>query len=188
MKRKLFCSVLILLSYVCNAQPPVQFGPKAGINFATMIGKEVTGVKTLTSWHAGAVASFSFSKLFILQPELFYSQEGAQTGGLKYVISYLRLPLLFQLHHSSGFFVNGGPQFGLLVRGKAIYKDTDAEEDMKHILNKFETSLVMGIGYRLPEGLGIDLRYAAGLSNMGENSSIKLHTLSVGVSYLIGKK
>ncbi len=187
MKRTLIYSVLILLSYVCNAQTPVQFGPKAGANFSTMTGAEMTGIETLTSWHAGGIANLTFSKLFSVQPELFYSQEGAQSDGLKYVISYLRLPVLFQLHHNSGFFVEGGPQFGLLVRGKAKYKDTDKTEDMKHILNKFETSLVMGLGYRLPEGLGIDLRYAAGLSNLGENSSLKLNTLSVGVSYLIGK-
>lgn len=187
MKRKLFYSVLLLLSYVCNAQTPVQFGPKAGINFATMTGGEMTGIKTLTSWHAGGVANFSFSKLFSVQPDLFYSQEGAQSDGLKYVISYLRLPVLFQLHHSSGLFVEGGPQFGLLVRGKARYKDTDKVEDMKDVLNKFETSLVMGLGYRLPAGLGIDLRYAAGLSNLGENSSLKLQTLSIGFNYLIGK-
>lgn len=187
MKRKLFYSVFILLSYAGNGQTPVQFGPKAGINFATMTGGEMTGIEMLTSWHAGAVANFSFSKLFTLQPELFYSQEGAQSDGLKYVISYLRLPVLFQLHHSSGFFVEGGPQFGLLVRGKARYKDTDKVEDMKDVLNTFETSLVMGLGYRLPAGLGLDLRYVAGLSNLGENSSLKLNTLSVGVSYLIGK-
>lgn len=188
MKRNLFCCLLVLLSYVSNAQGPVQFGPKAGINFATMIGGELTGIETLTSWHAGAVAHFPFSKSFGLQPELFYSTEGAQSDGLRYSISYLRLPVLFQLKHASGFFVEGGPQFGLLVKGKVKYKDTDKVEDMKDILNSFETSLVMGLGYRLPEGLGIDLRYAAGLSNLGDGSSLKLHTLSVGLNYLIGKK
>jgi hypothetical protein len=188
MKRKLFYSVLLLLSYVCNAQTPVLFGPKAGINFTTMAGGEMSSIKTLTSWHAGAVANFSFSKLFTLQPELIYSQEGAQDEGVKYLISYLRLPVLFQLHHSSGFFVEAGPQLGVLIKGKAKYKGIDKTEDMKDVLNNYETSVVMGVGYRLPAGLGIDLRYAAGLSSLVDASSLKLQTLSVGVSYLMGKK
>lgn len=170
------------------AQTDIQFGPKAGANFSTMMGTNGAGPKLITAWHAGGVANFSFNKSFAVQPELVYSREGAEKEGTKYNLGYLRLPVLLQLRHASGLYVQAGPQLGLLMSAHYKMNGSDTKEDVKEFLNKFETSLVMGLGYRAPMGLGIDLRYAAGLSELNPQSDLKVHTLGVSISYLLKSK
>src|SRR5450432_1192824 len=105
--KKLF--VLFLTAgafFSANAQ--VQFGVKAGANFATLTGSAADGAKTKVDFNGGAFAHIPLFNSFFLQPELVYSGQGAKATENEedFTVnqSYLNVPVLFQYRHSSGLF------------------------------------------------------------------------------------
>ncbi|WP_276483721.1 porin family protein [Paraflavitalea pollutisoli] len=185
MKKNLIIALFLLTGSIGFAQTEVRIGPKVGVNISSFAPSPHAEIQTLVGYQAGGVASFSLSKLLSVQPELFYSAEGATSPGMKYSLNYLRLPLLIHLQHASGFYAQAGPQAGYLLSGKSKDKLLDKQYELKGLMGHFETSFVVGLGYRLQQGFGFDLRYAAGLSRLQADSEVKLQTVTAGIHYLL---
>jgi hypothetical protein len=185
MKKTFILAAIIAISHSVNAQETVEFGLKAGVHSSTINsyaeGSEVTNMH---SFYAGGTAAFPVSKSFAIQTELLYSREGADLGQVDLELNTIRLPILFQYRHNSGFHVEAGPQIGIVIKGKSIQEDTKAEDNVGDFIPKTGASFAIGFGYRMQNGLGIDFRYAKGIDNTISGANSKLILASGGLSFV----
>lgn len=182
--KKLFLLVVgITCLTVTKAQ--VHLGVKAGFNFASFSGSDASNVSTRTSAHLGLVAKVPLALGLSFQPELVYSGQGAKQGSTTFSTTYINVPVLAKYTIPVlGLFVETGPQVGFLLSAKA---STDAgTTDVKSQLNKTDLSWAFGAGFKLPLGLGIDLRYNAGLSKIPTSgANIKNSVIQLGAFFMI---
>jgi hypothetical protein len=85
----------------------------------------------------------------------------------------------------NGFRLQAGPYAGFLVDAKT--ETNNIKTDVKNSFKKTELGLSAGVSYVYPKtGLGADVRYNFGLTDINENSSVKSMNrgLQVGVFYL----
>jgi hypothetical protein len=103
-------------------------------------------------------------------------------------LNYINLHVLFRFKHASGVFAEAGLQAGLLVNGKIEH--WGLKPDVKDVFRSIDLSLPVGIGFQLPMGLGVNLRYNHGLSNISEYNgpAIRNKVLQAGLLYMMGKR
>src|SRR6185295_9894263 len=176
-----------------TASAQVQFGVKAGANFATLTGSGVEGAKTKAGFHGGAFAHIPVVNSFFLQPELLYSGPGASgtSDGINFTVNqnYLNVPVLFKYRHSSGLFAETGPQIGFLL--SANVKAGGMSQDVKSSYKSTDFSWAFGVGYKLSSlPAGIDARYNLGLTNIAAQDAsgyaVKNSVFQIGVFYMFG--
>jgi Outer membrane protein beta-barrel domain len=188
--------VLVLTAgafYTASAQ--VQFGVKAGANFATLSGSGSDGAKTKVGFNGGAFAHIPITNSFFLQPELVYSGQGAKatSDGMDFNVNqnYLNIPVLVKYHHESGLFAETGPQLGFLLSANVNAGGTS--QDVKSSYKSTDFSWAFGLGYMLSSmPVGIDARYNLGLTNIAaqapSDQSVRNSVFQVGLFYMFGGK
>jgi hypothetical protein len=215
--------LFLMVNSLAMAHAQVQFGVKGGMSIseiltsgqpATMIngGSQNLRYFPLTAVHGGVFASIQFAKKWSLQPELVFSLQGATgkpemnyfvTATEDYRFSYLNVPILVKYKLPLGFFVETGPQVGLLLSAKAnetlVGSYNNIHYNVKDQLRSTDLSWTLGAGYWSPFNLGFDIRYNLGLSNINQataeglasvpvpNGPIKNSALQIGVFYVFGK-
>ncbi|MGJ8593286.1 MAG: porin family protein [Aquaticitalea sp.] len=161
-----------------QAQEEIQFGVKAGVNFAKLTGDAVEDADGRTGFHIGGVVEIPISEKFSVQPELLYSQQGLQSKesfeGIEYEsklkLDYIHVPVMAKFYVTEGFAIEAGPQFGFNVSAKEEYSvGDDSEEDDLDNVAGFDLSLGAGVSYKLDNGLFFGGRYMFGLSNVNED-------------------
>jgi hypothetical protein len=168
MKKVLVFIFAIGVTYATNAQ--VQFGVKAGYNHTnlTYSGSSVNDLGAKSDFNVGVFASIPLFSRFYLQPELVYSGQGSDfTDSIpaKASNNYLNLPVLFKYQHSSGLFVETGPQIGFLL--SSDLKTNGQSFESKGNTETTDFSWAFGLGYKIPiVNLGVDLRYNLGMTNI----------------------
>lgn len=183
MKKFLILAVAILFTGTISAQQ-VNFGAKAGVNFASIGGDETEELDGKTGFHLGLISEILFSEKFAFQPEILYSSQGAKAEGsetfegvtasyeAKINLDYVNIPLLAKYYVSPNFNIHVGPQIGFLVKseGEAEYTfmgESESEtEDLKDVTKGMDFALAAGLGYKMDMGLFFDARYNLGLSNI----------------------
>jgi hypothetical protein len=162
---------LVLLATVALAveghAQGVHFGVKAGASLTTYAGKGTDTFNNLTRFHGGLVLNKALTNdgSFSLQPELLYSQKGAEVeqSGSRFSskLEYLDLPLLARFN-AGGFFVEAGPQLGYLLSHDSRF--TGPAQSVKY--RKLDFRYAAGLGYQLESGLNAGVRYNGGLSDL----------------------
>lgn len=146
-------------------QAAVSIGVKGGLNFANVDASSVGAVyNSRTGYHAGAFASFKFTKLAI-QPEFIYSQQGTSVSGVDYSLGYINIPILLKFYLIGGLNIQAGPQFGFLSSATA------AGVDIKSSLKSSDTSIALGAGFDISK-LSIDARYNMGISEINDSAAM----------------
>src|SRR5262245_2547949 len=123
MKKNLFVVLLIILfgPLSLDAQLQFNFGAKAGANISSLIGDDATIYDNLIGAHFGGLARLSATNgngalSYVIQSELNFSMQGAKVDDSKISLTYLQLPIMVQRYIAgSGFYVETGPQIGLLI-------------------------------------------------------------------------
>lgn|SRR5690554_93355 len=192
--RKLMIAAIAVVGISATglAQQQVKFGPKAGINLATLSGDDNSELKI--GFHIGAVAEIKFNDKFSLQPELLYSTQGAKSKlieDIKLNSDYINIPIMFKYYLVEGFSVEAGPQVGFLMKSEMT--DGDSSVDMKDYYKSVDFGLGFGLAYDLPQGLFVNARYNLGLSKVGEEqdfgdvtieaADIKNSVIQIGIGY-----
>jgi hypothetical protein len=164
----------------------IRFGLKGGVNLSTLHLTEddypsglAPNTNMKTSGFGGVFVNIPLSTNFRLQPEVMFSSQGSKMKGGPLVISnqdesyeidaqYINVPVMFQYQTNGGFFVEAGPQLGILMKGEKDGPDDSGsgDIDIKDNMKTTDFSLAGGIGYLSRVGLGINARYIAGLSNV----------------------
>jgi hypothetical protein len=95
----------------------------------------------------------------------------------------VNMPLMFQYMFDNGFRLQAGPQLAVLASAKS--KANGNSTDVKGSFNSFDVGVPVGVGYISPTGLGIDVRYQIGVSNVREDDDNKAYNrgLQIGLFY-----
>lgn len=200
MKNVIMAAVMVVACLSLNAQARLQssFGIKGGVNFANLNVKgDNEAFNTKTFYHAGLLGHIHVNKALAIQPEVFYSRQGAETkNSPKEIVKlgYVNVPVLLQFMAGTGFRIQAGPQIGFLLNADSKVGDVETEIDDQ--LRKTDFSLVGGISYVFPAGIGIDARYVYGLSDItatdetpgGGVSDYSNRVFMVGLFYQFNKK
>lgn len=165
----------ILIAGIVNAQH-VNFGIKGGLNLYNIQNDNNSKYDMKTGFHLGLLGHIHLDPSIAVQPELVYSSQGAKytSNNLEYKLNlgYINLPVMLQYMFNNGFRLEAGPQLGFLISAKSDVNN--ASVDVKDNFKTIDFGVGLGVGYIKPStGLGVDLRYNAGLSNINENTSVK---------------
>ncbi len=206
--KKLFLIGLVALGFTVNSNAQdVDFGAKAGLNFATINGDETDRTNMKTAFHLGGYAEIMLSDDFSVQPELLYSMQGTKIDDsytelgvsvkeeTDIKIDYINIPIMAKYYVSEGLSLEAGPQFGFLISAEADSDVTvggqtqSATIDLKDNLKSLDFGFNVGIGYKLDTGINFGARYNLGLSNVNDNDQEGLKNqngvvqLSVGYTF-----
>lgn len=198
--KKLFLGAAIAMSSLTFAQ---QFGIKGGMNVSSLSTEEgLDDQKSKIGFNAGLFMNAPLAENFSIQPELLYSQYGDKgnttVAGTEYSYSrnldYVTLPVMFQYNATPNFYLEAGPEFGLLVSAKNKMKnetsgETISESDnYKDDLNGFNFGLGLGAGYYFTPNVGLTARYVAGFTDIAKDradnsDAVKNNVFQVGLAY-----
>ena len=174
MKNKLKLLFAILIVFNAGSYSYAQLDIQAGINNSSL-AFSIDGFSIETGsvigFHAGINYSSKLSNSIYLVPGLLFSQKGANIEldfGLssdesKLSSTYIDIPLMFhyQSNPEKGFFLQGGPNFSLLMSASS------AGEDVKEDFKNIDLSLGIGAGYDLGQ-FKLGARVNFGLTTISE--------------------
>jgi len=167
---------LVAFSTSALAQQEVKFGPKAGVNFATVNGKDVDEAKMLTGFHVGAFAEIKFNDKFAIQPEVLYSAQGAKGKDegveVKTKYDYINVPIMAKYYVTENLAFELGPYVGFLM--KAEQEGGSVSIDIKDFSNSIDFGAGAGASFNLDNGFFVGARYNLGLTKIPKKAEMEL--------------
>ncbi|MGN6532965.1 MAG: porin family protein [Ginsengibacter sp.] len=179
MKKTIIFAATLFLMYTAKAQS-THFGIKGGLNASSLNSSPSNSdMQTKIGFNAGFLAHIhTSSEYWAIQPEVYYSDEGAKsksTSDNKVDLGYINVPVLVQYMFGNGFRLEAGPQVGFLINAKS--KEGGTSTDIKSNMNSAVFSIPVGLGYLTSSGLGFDARYNFGISDINKSSvGTKVHS------------
>lgn len=212
---------MVLVAATATAQMEAGIGVKGGLNLSRFKvlyeadvaneGKSYTGKP---GFHAGVFAELKI-KNFTIQPELLFSQQGSYfkyyypnngydekwTADFNYFTIPLNVKYTLLSLDEGNLNVQAGIQYSRLLSAKVNYYDFDGDGaqhrnnfemvDVKEEYAKSDLNAQLGLGFELPMGLSMDIRYYLGLQiiTLDSNGSsrydygYKNQLLQVSVAY-----
>jgi len=171
----------------------LSIGIKGGVNMYNIHNDNGIKYDYKVGYNFGLLGHIHLNKYFAIQPELVYSLQGAKytvnNATTNYNLSYINVPVLIQYMFDNGLRLQAGPQVGLLVDAKS--KTGSTTIDNKENLNPIDLALTIGAGYIYPPiGLGIDVRYNLGLSNINKTGDVTSTNrgMQLGLFYIFSHK
>jgi hypothetical protein len=184
-----------------------RFGLMAGVNVAKFNENKFPAGTTFktnskTSFHAGGFVNIPIGGSLRVQPGVNWNGYGskltrnttspADTADYEQDLHYISIPVMLQFQSKSGLFVETGPQASFLVTAKTETNEPATDPYNKSTFDKFDLSWGAGIGYLSRIGVGLNLRYNFGLSNVLEEYNnddgpeFKNRVFQVGLVYHLG--
>ena len=165
--------VLVLAAFIAfaiNSQAQkITGGIKGGLNISDVAG--INGDNRL-SGHIGVFLNSKLSSQWSIQPELLYSGQGQQfwipNQEYTLALNYLQIPIMFQFHATKQFYIDFGPQIGLLLA--ANQKNDDDKWEVDEYYNKADVGLAIGLGFNITRQVGIYGRYRVGLADISKRN------------------
>ncbi len=165
MKKLIFTLSAIALIATQGLSQGFSFGPKAGLNISNYTGGNVKS-NALVGLHMGGLLNFGIGQVFSIQPEVLFSTQGAkidnQGDKQDFKVSYVSIPVMLKFKTSGGFYIEAGPQASFKAKEKI------GDETIDKFAKNLDLALGGGIGYQSGIGLGIGARYLAGISKVGD--------------------
>ncbi len=192
----LVLAACVFAMYQLNAQDALSIGPRVGVNFATV--SHVDNSKSLTGLALGLTSTYSINETSGLTLDLLYSGQGYTVDNNDYKISYLQIPLYFDV-----FFGDLGEKFrpkvyvGIAPQFLLNAKVNDAKID-KSVYNSVNLAVSGGLGFNARVAsriwLNTDLRAFLGLNDLrakefqiGDKVTGSTIQFSLGLAYGISK-
>lgn len=152
---------------------PVSFGLRLGLNYSNTnfnMGEPKPVVPVDTKWKTGfvvgALVEVGLSEHLALQQEYLYSQQSGEiSGGARYQMQYLSLPLLLKYRILPRLAVVAGPQFDLML--KAQQEVQGQTINITHDTEERGLGATAGLEVTIWRNLGLSARYLQGLNHVG---------------------
>ncbi|WP_330745917.1 porin family protein [Chryseobacterium sp. CP-77] len=189
------CVVIGAMSFAQSTDGP-RFGVKAGGNLSSFTGSDS---KSKIGFYAGAFVNIPLSDAFSIQPEVVYSQQGAKAKddyematytvkNMQQTLVYINVPVMVQYNATPEFYLEAGPEFGLLVnaQAKGDINGSTYKANNKDTMKTFNFGAGIGLGYRFIPNLGVSVRYIAGLTKILKDEfgdSSKNTNIQLGLNY-----
>lgn len=164
MRKNLILLALVFFSTATFAQ--LSWNAKVGMNVSNLYGKSVENSKARVGIKAGVGAEYAFTKMWSIQPSLFFSTKGAKysestgnaSASVKVNEMYLELPVnaqaRFAVTDGINITVAAGPYFAVGVGGKrkvtaesgSFYASSDMKTFGDNGFDRFDFGLGVGVG------------------------------------------
>lgn len=183
--------VFVLIASSVFSQKKSNLGIKAGLNYTSLSSPD-TNFEYRPGLYIGLVLPVKLSNFYTMQPELYYSNQGADGANnfdeLEIVIHYVSLGFV------NKFYVMKDQHFHLLA---GIGLDLDWDDNILNQANSgfegnnifaFDMTVFGGLGYQFDMGLTIEARYKRGLIGVFTNEFFEESThfnsvFQFGMSY-----
>lgn len=175
---------LLLFTFMCGlcfttAAQSLEFGVKGGATFANI--SDVGDSSNKTGFLAGVFLGIKPTDALVIQPEVIFSQQGAEFDVDRFDFSYVNVPIVVKYYLFRGLNLQAGPQFGFLVSDEIETPLTDFENPLK--AETFDVSAVAGVGFDFELGIRIDARYQMGFTDIIDGSEGKNSVFSLALGY-----
>ena len=166
--KKLLLPIVLLASTIGAAQaqqPANSIGIKSGYGITSLTGNTSTGYssKSHSAYQAGLMADVYFGEVLSFHPEALYTKQyfdATDLTNLSRDVDYINVPLLAR-YHADGLFFEAGPEVNFALSAK-----NEAGADVKsRDVTPVALDYVVGLGYQLPVGLSLGVRYDGGISH-----------------------
>lgn len=205
--KKLVLGAAIAMSSLTFAQ---QFGIKAGMNVSSISDDaSLSDQGSKIGFNAGLFMNAPLAANFSIQPEILYNNLGSKVylsetdiNGTTYRneyarhLDYITVPVMFQYNATPSFYLEAGPEFGLMVSAKDKYKSTEngvaqnsVESDIStDNFNTFNFGVGIGAGYYFTPNVGLTARYVAGVTDIAKerpngSDAVRNNVFQVGLAY-----
>lgn len=156
-----------------------RFGVKGGLNLSNLYIDHVTDEHVRESYHAGLYAKLPVLDFISVQPELLYSEKGAEVTygadnterSVEYSLRYIDMPVLLRVDISN-FYVNAGPYGSYLLDAQTkVTSNASGTNEQEFDLNEdnfstFDYGVAGGVGFQW-KAFDLGVRYNLGLRDVG---------------------
>lgn len=189
----------------------LEFGLEGGFNFSDISGLDAN--KRLSTFNLGFYFDFRLKNQWnlytgvLVKAKLGNDKLSAkdlefleitpnteENGNYSQVLNYFVVPALLKYNFKNRMYVEAGPQFGLLYNSWVQFesnldsKDIKTKEYNKDKINRLDTGITFGTGYKLmaDSGMTIGIKYYYGFTNVykgvsGSNNSSLFLKLNVPI-------
>jgi hypothetical protein len=165
MKNFLVIPALVLSSLFVQAQKVIP-GFKGGLNVANL--SSLYGDNRI-SGHIGFFLHTSIARNWAFQPEILYSGQGQKywqgDASFTWALNYVDIPLMFQYYPAHRFYLEFGPQLGIMASARAKGPG-GYNADASASVHKTDATLNLGMGFYATRMAGFYFRYGLGLSDV----------------------
>jgi Outer membrane protein beta-barrel domain len=171
--KKLVVIAFITVLSIRQTEAQVKFSPgfRAGLNYSNITDLD-SNFKT--GFYLGAIGELNLTKHYALQPEIGYTAQGAKnatvqtynnsTGNYKTTsedlpLNYASLTIINKFTFVEGFHALVGPVLDVTLGG-----------DRKKVESDIDVAITAGLGYTMPSGLSVELRYKKGIADVANSS------------------
>lgn len=207
MKKVLLSAAAMLIFGFVSAQEEVKsgsdvkFGAKAGVNFANLTGDDAGDAEMFFGFNAGMFVEIPLTDKLALQPEVLYSAQGSKSEGPLDIegdiydvkatmkINYINVPVMLKYKVAEKFSLEGGPYVGFLTSAKMKVEVAgfgSATEDIKEMVKSTDFGVALGMNYDFSDVVFANLRYQAGLTQIGDSGAgddIKNSVFQLGLGF-----
>lgn len=168
--KKYVLALAVFIAFAMNSQAQkITGGIKGGLNISDVSG--INGDNRL-SGHIGVFINSKLNRQWSIQPELLYSGQGQQfwfnNNEYTLALSYLQIPIMFQYQATKQFYIDFGPQIGILLA--ANHKNDDDKWEVDEYYKKADVGLAVGLGFNITRQVGIYGRYIIGLADISKRN------------------
>jgi hypothetical protein len=181
----ILCAIGLITAAGVNtakAQSPVNFGLRAGLNFANFNDLDGEKPDSRTGLMVGGYLNFKVPMSPIsIQPEVLYSQKGAEEAGTTIELDYLEIPVLAKFSFAPGPatpHVYFGPYVGFVLKSEVSSGGASADIDN----TQTDFGGIVGAGLDLNLGvteLNAGVRYGFGLTDAFDGGQGKNGVFSI---------
>ncbi|MCW9705437.1 porin family protein [Fodinibius salsisoli] len=190
MKKLLLTLTLFITGVIANqvkAQTSPEFGIRGGINFASFSNSKQEVDSRRVGLLAGAYAVVPISGTsFSIQPEVLYTQKGAEINDVEIKFSYIEIPVLARIDFATERNLTPhlylGPYAGINVNAE---ENPPAQGDIplaEERANDFVYGLTVGGGIDM-NSINIGLRYSYGLEEVFKIEGARNTAISIVAGY-----
>lgn len=185
----------LLTVFQLNAQDDFSIGPRVGLNFSNV--SNIDNSESLTGLALGLTTTYSINEASGITVDLMASHEGYNLGSTETKLTYLQIPIYFDV-----FFGDLGNSFrpkvyAGLVPGFLLGAKVNDEKIDKGDYNSFSLGLGGGLGFNTRVAnrvwLNADIRALLGLNDIrdgevvGDKVALRSIQPSLGIAYGLSK-
>jgi hypothetical protein len=195
--RKTLLIISIFATISLKAQVPFEIrGGAAFSNFHISHTSYDLSSAFIPGIYAGILLKFYLSEKLILTPGAEYAMEGSSItsnniffASGKYTVGFINIPLQLRFQNHKGFFVETGPNIGILTSAK-LKEENYGTMSATEGFNPLDFGWSLGIGTSLTHKLGIEAHYNLGLANIRtqNDAHFENRSIQVGLFYLFETK